>query len=103
MRGRTANIPKWTVGGACAGAGLGLGVVALRTFCWEHNCGADNAFSFKNAAIVGAALGAVGGFAIARFAVRRGPHWEEIDKPRVRLNVIPVSGRGVGLAVSLAF
>lgn len=100
--GRKAHTALLTAGGALAGAftgAVGVGYVAVHCI---SDCPTNNAY--RNAAIVGAALGAVGGFVTARFAVRSDPHWEEIEfRPRVRINVMPVRGRGVGVAVSFAF
>lgn len=104
--GRKAHTPLLTFGGALAGAVTGAAVVVAAAAGCVSDCPTDNGWSnaFKTGAIVGAVLGAVGGFATARFAVRREPHWEAIEfRPRVRLNVMPVRGRGVGLAVSIAF
>jgi hypothetical protein len=104
--GRKAHTPLLTLGGALAGAFTGAGVVVAAAAGCVSDCPTDNGWSnaFKTGAIVGAVLGAVGGFATAKFAVGRDPHWEEIEhRPRVRINVMPVRGRGVGLAVSFAF
>jgi hypothetical protein len=106
--GRKAHTVLLTVGGALTGAigGAAVVVAAAGTSCTPGPCPSDTDWSnaFKTGAIVGAVLGAVGGFATAKFAVGRDPHWEEIEnRPRVRINVMPVRGRGVGLAVSLAF
>jgi len=104
--GRRAHTPLLTFGGAFAGAFTGAAVVVAAAAGCVSDCPTDNGWSnaLKTATIVGAALGAVGGFATARFAVRRDPHWEEVEfRPKIRLNVMPVRGRGVGLAVSFAF
>jgi MFS family permease len=104
--GRKAHTALLTVGGALAGAATGAIAVGGAAAGCVSDCPTDEGWSnaFKTAAIVGAVLGAVGGFVTARLAVRRDPYWEEIEhRPRVRINVIPVRGRGVGLAVSLAF
>jgi hypothetical protein len=104
--GRKAHTPLLTFGGAVAGALTGAAVVVAAASGCVSDCPTDNGWSnaLKTATIAGAVLGAVGGFATARFAIRRDPHWEEIEfRPRIRVNVMPVRGRGVGLAVSFAF
>ena len=55
-------------------------------------------------AVVGAVLGAVGGYTISRFALHRDPRWEDVElRPRIRVGAMPVRGRGFGLAISVAF
>ena len=88
-------------GGALIGAAIGAGAGALIGLA----AGSDDPGTFIRisaggkalfAAIVLAPIGAVVGA-----AVHPGERWKELPKDRIRLSLVPVSGRGA--AVSLAF
>jgi hypothetical protein len=106
--GRTANVPAWTVGFAAVGGGMGAAVAFVTSKACTtgpaslSNC-VDNTH-WTPAVLVGAALGAGGGYCVARYAIRRGPHWEDVQlRPRISVGAMPVRGRGFGLTVAVAF
>jgi len=98
--GRKAHLDIWGGGGAAVGVLLGLTAAGA---CF--NCSPEERRDTVLVASVvgGLALGAIG-LAIGKLAERK-PHWEEVEMsgPKIRVGILPVAGRGVRVAVALAF
>ena len=103
--GRKGHYPEMILAGAVSGALMGAwaGVGGVNSGPIGRT-DSQVAKDTETGAAVGAALGAVGGYMISRFVLHRAPHWEKVEvHPTIRIGAMPVRGRGLGLAVSVAF